>query len=88
MNKTKESFPHDDQMQTARCFEVDMTMKEKPFEENPRRHWAELQRGLLEKLVEQLMLEGAIEERLDKTDKLNEWRLYLKIHAILPCKKP
>lgn len=86
MTITKQTLPTDDKMQVAYAFEIEAKLKEKPFEENPRRHWAEIQRGLLDTLLERLMLEGAIEERLEKTEVLNEWKLYLKIRAMLPSK--
>lgn len=84
MNKLQ---PHDDQMDVVKCFEVEKVVKERPFEENPRRHWTEVQNGMLEELIGAMMRDGAIEMTTMKAQGLNEYRIYYKIHVMLP-KKP
>ncbi len=81
------SIPHDDQMDVVRCFELEKFVKERPFEENPRRHWTEIMAGMKEELMSQMVQNEAIEQSVTKVTGKNEYRIYYKVHVMLR-KKP
>ncbi len=76
-------LPHDDKMTTARCFEVSRVVKEKTFDENPRRHWREAEMALQEQLVQSLIEHCAIRQSVTPTDKTGEYKIHLKLWALI-----
>lgn len=77
------SDPQDDKISTAKCFEVAAVVKEKKFEENPRRHWSIVEEGLQGQLLEQLIKLGVMKREVTH-NKNGEYIISLRIWAMFP----
>lgn len=63
-----------------RVIETDL-VKERTFDENPRRHFADKRQALIDRLVIKLTTEGLLKEELIPTGKPNEYTMTLSINA-------
>lgn len=71
-------------MTAAESIELSELVKERHFEENPRRHFMEKEQAMHEKLVAQLFAKGFLKKTLTPTDKPGEYLMTMSIRALKP----
>jgi hypothetical protein len=79
-----------DQLTVMRCFEAQAIVKERPLEENPRRHFSDKRRELYADILTALEESGAL---VDTTEQLKgpgvtagTCRILVRVWALVPSK--
>lgn len=69
-------------MPATETFEISQTLKERPFEENQRRHWQEIVDGMHNNLMLSLISKGFVSKTIEPTNKAGEFQVTLKVKAV------
>ncbi len=72
------TLPVDKPMKTEKYYEFSDYAKERPFEASPRRHFEQKFEALYERLIKELIDDGAIEKRTEK-DMNGLYKLTIKL---------
>jgi hypothetical protein len=64
------------------AFELTETMKERPLDANPQRHFADKQQAMFQDLLGQLIARGCIAQELKPTGKPFEYTFTIRMKAL------